>query len=175
MPARSLVQVDVDFPDWIGKFERSYDRIEKTVASTMQTMVGLRFDAEGASNGHERWAPLKMRQGQILSLSGDLRRSYSPPSKDGSAGPGGYVESKGVLTDFEVSIGSKLIYAAVQDRGAVITPKKKKALRFQGPNGYVFSMRSVIPARPVTDLNETDHEEIEATLHNLVTAILEGA
>lgn len=172
---RASIVIRNQFPDLIKKFDDSYERITTVIAATVQTQVGLRFDAEGAHNGHPKWEPLKMRRGQILSLSGTLRKSISPPGAKGEGGPnGGFVRSHGVVTDMVVEVGTQLIYASVQDKGAIITPKKKEALRYKNPmtGRYVFSKKSVIPARPFTDLNENDEAELAETVSNLVRDIL---
>lgn len=174
---KAACKATFEFPKLLSAFERSFDRISMAVASTVQTQVGMRFDAEGGHNGHERWAPLVMRQGQILSLTGTMRKSIAPTSADGRPGPEGFVQASGLPDDMLVEVGTKLIYASTHNNGAVIVPKTKRALRFTNPNtgGVVFSRRSVIPQRNFTDLNETDRNEIEETLSNLVADILEHA
>lgn len=174
---KASVSIEFKFPDLIGSMERNKERIERTIASTIQTQVGLRFDAEGAHNGHPKWEPLKMRQGQILSLTGTLRRSISPPGAEGNPGPEGFVRHEGSFSDLLTEVGTKLIYASVQDKGAVIVPKRKAALRYMNPGTgkFIFSKRSVIPPRPFTDVNDTDTEEMNQTVSNMLAEILEGA
>lgn len=174
---KASVEVHFQFPKMFEALQASQDRIERVIASTVQTQVGLRFDAEGAHNGHEKWKGLKMRQGQILSLTGALRKSISPPSPEGQAGPQGFVTHQGSVMDLLTEVGSKIIYASVHDKGAVIVPKTKKALRFMNPGTgkFVFSKKVKIDARPYTDMNEQDTQELEETLANLVAEILEGA
>jgi phage gpG-like protein len=174
---KAKVEVTFKFPDLLRAFERSYDRIERTIASTIQTQLGMRFDAEGAHNGHPKWAPLKMRDGQILSMTGTLRKSISPPQADGKPGDQGFVRSSGLPDDMLVEVGTKVIYASTHDNGAIIRPVNKKALRFFGSDGKtpIFAKKSVIPQRQFTDLNEKDRQEIEETLTGLVKDILENA
>lgn len=165
-----------EFPNLIKTFDESWDRISRTIAATVQTQVGLRFDAEGAYNGHEKWAPLKMRVGQILSFSGTLRKSISPPGAPGHAGPQGFVRARGTAREMLVEVGTAVAYAAVHNSGTVIRPKNKKCLRWIHPETGkpVFSMSSTIPKRNFTDLSVMDEDEISETLANLVAAILEG-
>lgn len=174
---KASVTIDFKFPDFETALNNSMERIEYAIASTIQTQVGLRFDGEGAHNGHEKWAPLKMRQGQILSLRGDLRKSISPPSADGNPGPMGFVNATGSLSDLLVEVGTKLIYAGVHNNGAVIKPKQKKALRFLNPGTgkFVFAGAVNIPKRNFTDLNQQDSDELNETLVNVVQDILEKA
>lgn len=166
-----------EFPDLLGEFERSFDRLSMAIASTVQTQVGMRFNTEGSYNGHERWEPLKMRKGQILSLSGTLRKSISPPIADGRPGTHGFVDSSGLPSDMIVDVGSKLIYASTHNEGATIVPKNKRALRYLNPSTkkYVFSTKSEVPRRNFTDLNSADRDEIEETLSSVIIDILEHA
>lgn len=174
---KASVIVDFKFPDFEKALNDNFERIEYAIASTIQTQVGLRFDAEGAYNGHEKWAPLKMRQGQILSLRGDLRKSIAPPQADGKAGPMGFVNAKGSISDLLVEVGTKLIYASVHNNGAIIRPKQKKALRFLNPGTgkFQFASEVSIPKRNFTDLNQMDNDELNETLVNVVQDILEKA
>ncbi len=175
--AGTKVEIKFDFPLLFGKFNKSLDRFERVIAATVQTMVGLRFNAEGAHNGHPKWEPLKMRRGQILSLTGTLRKSISPPGAKGTAGPGGFVRSFGGAAQFDVEVGSQIIYASVHDQGAIIVPRDKKALRYVNPmtGKYIFSKRSIIPKRSFTDINAVDEAELSVTLANTVAAVLEEA
>lgn len=175
--SKASLEVKFEFPDLLRVFENSYDRISMGIASTIQTQAGMRFDNEGSYNGHEKWAPLVMRSGQILSLTGTLRRSLSPPNANGKAGPNGTVDASGSPADMKVEVGSKVIYASVQNEGATIVPKNKRALRFLNPgNGkFIFSKKSVIPKRNFTDLNENDKQEIEETLSSILVELFEKA
>lgn len=175
--AKAKVTIDFKFPKYFEAVQAALPRIERTIASTIQTQVGMRFDAEGGHNGHEKWKGLKMRQGQILSLTGILRKSVSPPGATGEPGADGFVRHQGSVMDLLTEVGTKLIYAGTHDKGAIIRPKNKQALRFMipGTNKFVFTKKSVIPARPFTDMNEVDKRELEETLSNLVAEILEHA
>jgi phage gpG-like protein len=172
--ARASVTVKFEFPKLFDRLQAHQRDIEVNIASTIQTQIGMRFDQEGASNGHEKWAPLKMRQGQILSLSGTLRKSISPPAADGRPGGQGFVNQSGNVMDLLTEVGTKLIYASVHDRGAVIVPVKKQALRYMNPGSgkFVFSKRSVIPARPFTDRNQQDTDELNESIANQIAEIL---
>lgn len=174
---KASVQVSFQFPKLFNELQANQDRIERVIAGTIQTQVGMRFDAEGAHNGHEKWEPLKMRDGQILSLTGTLRKSMSPPGADGNPGPQGFVRSQGSVMDLLTEVGTKLIYAGTHNNGAIIRPKTKRALKYVNPSsgGVVFSMRSVIPKRNFTDLNDRDKEELNETLAGVVAEILDGA
>jgi phage gpG-like protein len=174
---RASLKVDFKFPDLLKAFENSFDRIKIAIASTVQTQVGMRFDNEGSYNGHERWAPLVMRQGQILSLTGTLRKSIAPSAADGRPGSQGFVEASGLPDDMLVEVGTKVLYSSTHNNGAIIRPVNKRSLRYMNPNTgkFIFSKKSVIPKRNFTDQNEVDRKEIEETLANLITDILENA
>lgn len=187
------------FPDLLGRLERNRERVEQGVAATVQTQVGLRFDAEGAHNGHEKWAPLKRRVGQILSLTGTLRRSIAPRGAKGQAGPQGFVRSGGPLGDMLVEVGTLVKYASINNEGAVFQRTgqtrnfkvytggeregqhrfaSRKEVEKGGGRNHVILNRDVkdhqvrIPRRNFTDLNETDQQEIADTLAALVAKIL---
>lgn len=174
---KASLEVRMQFPKYFNAIQDALPRIEQLIASTIQTQVGLRFDAEGAHNGHEKWEALKMRQGQILSFTGALRKSMSPPGAEGNPGPGGFVNKEGNVFDLLVEVGSKIIYASVHDKGAVIRPKSKKALRFLNPGSgkFVFAKEVTIPKRPFTDVNEQDKNELEESIANLLAEVLEHA
>jgi phage gpG-like protein len=163
-----------NFPDLIGALESNLGRIETLIASTVQSQIGMRFDNEGAYNGHAKWEPLKIRQGQILKLTGKLSQSLGP--NGGKPGPDGFVRSSGPVTSFTVEIGSKLIYASVHDNGAIIKPKTKQALRFPlGGGKFAFAKQVTIPKRNFTDLNATDEQEIADDLKSVIEQILKEA
>lgn len=172
---KASVEVKFEFPDLLGALNASLPRIERVIASTIQTQVGMRFDAEGSHNGHEKWAPLKSRQGQILSLSGDLRKSVSPLQADGNPGPGGFVNFSGDVVNLLTEVGTKLIYAGVHNNGATIRPKNKKSLKFMIGNRAIFAKSVSIPKRNFTDMNQADEDELNETLANLISEILETA
>lgn len=166
-----------EFPDLLGKLQNARERIEKTIAATIQTQVGLRFDSEGSHNGHEKWDPLVMREGQILTDTGTLRKSMSPPQKNGTAGSQGFVRSSGPVENILTEVGTNVAYASAMDYGAIIVPTKKMALRFKNniTGKYVFAKQVIIPPRPFTDLNDTDIQELNDTLGNLILDILENS
>lgn len=164
--------VDFKFPDLEGALIKALPRLERVIASTIQTQVGLKFDAEGAYNGHDKWKSIK-RQGQILSLTGNLRHSYSPPSSDGSPGQGGYVTYQGTVKDLLVEVGSNIIYAGIHDQGGTIKwPGTNKGF---GKGITIPPHDIVIPKRNVTDLNQKDLDELNETIANLVAEVLSTA
>lgn len=106
------------FPDWERKIRRALPEIKLFIAATMQTNRGLLFDAEGAHNGHEKWAELRFRRGQILSKRGKLRKSMAPIHSGGKAGPDGIVR----ITGDVITIGTKLGYARMMNDGTAKLP-----------------------------------------------------
>lgn len=175
--AKASIAIEFSFPKYFEVLQNYLPKIERTIASTIQTMVGLRFNAEGAYNGHEKWKGLKMRQGQILSKTGTLRKSLSPPGAEGNPGPDGFIRQQGSVTNLLTEVGTKLIYAGTQNNGAIIRPKTKQALRFMNPSSgkFVFAKSVNIPARPFTDMNIQDEEELRETLANHVAEIMDGS
>lgn len=133
----SLVSFELKFPDLAQKLKKHEKDIELFIAAQMQFNRGMMFDQEGAYNGHDRWAELKFRDGQILSRRGTLRKSIAPKAAQGKPGPGGIVKFGSGL----VTIGSSLKYAALMNwgttklPGGVLVPKNAKALKIPVPQG----------------------------------------
>lgn len=111
------------------------------VGRTIADRIRLGFKFSRSPYG-EPWEPLHIRAGQPLRNSGRFQASIVP--RVGGTGSEQYVE---VGTNFgPLSRGGSI--ARVHQYGAVIKPRQAKFLRFMGSNGYVFSKRVVIPARP---------------------------
>jgi len=86
-------------------------------------------------------------------ISGHLRRSIQGRSN----------KEKGTLS-------SDVIYSAVHEYGAIITPKKAKALRFKIGDRWVTTQKVVIPKRPfLRPAFEDNMKDIEAIIKNRVT------
>lgn len=132
-----MLQIDFKFPDWAAKIKKNEERINLFIAAQVQTNRGLLFDAEGSYNGHPAWAPLKFRQGQVLSQRGTLRKSIAPYNSKGRPGPDGIVQFQGDT----ITIGTTLLYARMMNEGTekmpggVLKPKNAKALRIPLPSG----------------------------------------
>ncbi len=132
-----MIAIEFKFPDWENKLKAAKDELYVFVAAIMQTNRGMLFDAEGAYNGHEKWAPLKLRVGQILKLTGTLSQSMGPMGAKGKPGPSGIVRFNGD----EVTIGTTLAYARLMNDGTVKMPggklvaKNAKALKIPLPKG----------------------------------------
>lgn len=129
------VDITFGFPEWNQKVKRARSEIMLSVAAAMQTNRGMLFDAEGAYNGHEKWKSLALRDGQILSQRGQLRKSLAPET--GKAGVDGIVRFSGD----QVTIGTQKGYAAMMNAGTrglpggVLRPKNAQALRIPLPAG----------------------------------------
>ena len=75
----------------------------------------------------------------------------------------------------EVDIGTDVVYAAIQEFGGVITPKKAKMLHWTEGGQSIFAHKVTIPAhpylRPAMDENkDAIQAEITATLKQLLGA-----
>jgi phage gpG-like protein len=139
----ALCEIKFKFPDWRRKIQAHWDDIHLFIAAQMQYNRAMLFDKEGAYNGHDGWAPLKFRVGQILSKRGTLRKSIAPrmtePALGAKAqpGPNGIVRVAGN----EVTIGTSLIYAWMMNSGTkdlpggVLRPVRAKALKIPLPGG----------------------------------------
>lgn len=185
--SRKLVELEIKWPEWLETLKRSEKRIGLFQAAMLQTNRAQLFANEGAYNGHQKWAPLKTREGQILSLSGALKNSIAPKGATGQAGPGGFVQIGGNLTLKTARVGTKLKYAAMMNwgttglPGGVLTPKKggvfrrSKVLRFKAGSKWVFAQSVKIPARRFDTFTSQDKREMTEAMTNLIAEILDGA
>lgn len=182
-----MINIDYTYPDWHEKILRSKTEINLFIAAQIQTNRGMMFDAEGADNGKKKWAPLKFRNGMILSRTGTLRKSWAPDHPNGRAGPDGIVKFK----DDIVLVGTKVAYARMMNDGTtkmpggVLRAKNAKALIIPINNGVVakgvtkiggqnviFRKSVRIPARPMDDWTQEDEAEISAALTNKIIEVL---
>jgi phage gpG-like protein len=174
-----MIDIKFEFPDLKRKVQVARREIELVIAATLQTNRGMLFDNEGAYNGHQRWAPLVFRSGQILSKRGTLRKSIAPSGAVGVAGPGGIVE---IMPDI-ISVGTSLAYAAMMNfgttrlPGGVLKPVRAKALKIPVPlsvskEGFIFRKSVKIPERRFDILNDIDKAEIEETLNAKIAEVL---
>jgi phage gpG-like protein len=144
-----ILDLSFDFPNWPKELRAKLPEIQNAVLATIQTNRGLLFDSEGAANGHGRWKDIKYREGRILQLTGNLRRSLAPRNAKGTVPPGGTVKwNRDVIT-----IGTNVPYAAVHETGS----KKKR-----------------IPARPFMGKrwNDEDQAEVDAVILAKVAKVL---
>ena len=168
------VDISFDFPDLAAAGARIRAGLPGLIAATLQRQRAMIFDNEGAYHGRPRWEPLKCRQGQILFDTGKLSQSIGPLSRT-SDRPGYSVGSIVKLSDGIVTIGTNLPYAAVHNYGAVIRPVKAKALVYKCGKDFVFSKKSVIPARPFGDITNEDVTDLVDTVSGYISAQIGGA
>lgn len=163
----SLLKIQVDFPSLELEFKKHQAEANLLVMATAQTNRGMLFDQEGGYNGHKKWAPLKMRDGQILSKRGVLRKSIAPHNASGKPGPEGIATSTGLLKG---RIGTKVAYAPIQNFGGVIKAKTGKVMSWMNDisGKRMFAMSVTIPARNFTAWNSKDQEELDETLTNFI-------
>lgn len=169
----NLLDIKFKFPKWKQTIENNRDRIMLFLAAQMQTNRAMLFDQEGAYNGRKKWAPLKFRKGQILSKTGTLRKSIGPVAdKTPKYNTGSIV----TIGNDEVTIGTNLAYAKVQNEGAKIVAIKAQALKIPTGDGkFIFRKSAVVPARVFNDLNEEDKTEFSIALKNFITELLNAA
>lgn len=176
-----MIKVTVTMPDLSKKLNANLERIKLFMAAQIQTNRGMLFDQEGAYNGHSKWAPLRCREGQILSRTGTLRKSIAPLDSSGKPGAHGFVEIAGGKYKPKVSIGTTLAYAAMMNYGTTglpdgkLRPKNAKALVFECGGEKRFAKWVKIPARPFDEWNQADQSEVATALSNLITEILNEA
>lgn len=171
----SLVQFELKFPDLGKKLREARSEIDLFIAAMMQTNRGMLFDSEGAYNGHPKWAPLKFRQGQILSKRGVLRKSLAPPAANGQPGNQGTVRVSGEY----ITIGTMVFYAALMNFGTtkmpdgVLRPKNKQALKIPTKGKKFILRKSVkIPERRFDTWTDEDEQEMSEALMNKLSEVL---
>jgi phage gpG-like protein len=171
------IKLEFKVPRWDQIFKKSQRDIMLLLAASMQTNRAHMFDAEGADNGKPKWAPLKFRQGMILSDRGTLRQSMGPQN-NGKA-PTMRADNIVRFEANKASIGTKLAYARMMNDGTasmpdgVLRPVRAQALRFMGPGGEYMFRRSVrIPARNMDEITQQDAEEWSETIANYLSEIL---
>lgn len=161
------VEVQFSFPDWAEKLRGREAELNLFLAAQIQTNRGMLFDQEGAHNGHARWAPLRMRDGQILSRRGTLRKSIAPFNPNGVRGENGIVRFAGDT----IVVGTKLAYARMMNNGTVglpggvLRPKHAKALKIPLPPGFVKKRARKVGAL-VSALQRAKNAESVAHLQN---------
>lgn len=186
----NLVEIDFEMPQLAPKFRRKIKEIYLFIAAQIQTNRGFLFNAEGAYNGHKKWAPLKFRQGQILSKSGTLRKSLAPTPARGLPGNDGIVRISGET----VTVGTKLFYARLMNDGTtkmpggVLKAVNAKALKIPLPSGksatplsknlrkdnggFMFRKSVKIPARPYDEWTTNDQKDLDEALGNKIAQVL---
>jgi phage gpG-like protein len=168
----ALWEIELDFPQFKNMAVQIQSELPGLIAATLQTQRAMIFDSEGTYNGRPGWKPLKCRNGQILSDSGDLRKSIGPVN-DGIT-PGRATGSIVELSIGLVTIGTKIAYAEVHDQGKVIFPDTKKALRFKCHGKFIFRKKVTIPARPFGNFTSDDISELNETVTNYLTSKING-
>lgn len=160
------VDIRFTFPDWAGKVAAHEAELRLLQAALIQTNRGMLFDAEGAYNNHDKWAPLKFRNGQILSRRGKLRKSIAPYNPRGQAGPDGIVRFAGDM----IVVGTRLLYASMMNDGTaklpggVLKPKNAKALRIPLPEGESANETTrAIRGKPVNEALNRAQEKLQKT------------
>jgi phage gpG-like protein len=178
--------VKFKFPKLENRIKKNHKRIEQFVAAAMQTNRALLFEHSGEYSGHQKWAPLKFRNGKPLLLRGTLRKSIAPQN-DGltpKQGDNGIIEYRSGI----VKIGTRLAYAAIQNNGGVIKAKNAKALKIPLPQGkmatkegkaaaekngkFMFRKSVTIPARNFDSITPQDRDEFETALKAVLAEVL---
>ncbi len=178
------VTLDIKWPDIFKKQMNLWNEVAEPLAASLQTNRGFLFMNEGQHNGHEKWAPLKHRDGQILSHSGDLSKSIAPEVRDNGMRPGHGPQSILRIGAGIVTIGSGLAYAAMMNWGTTglpggaltIRPNKKKALSFvmHGQRIVCKKVTIRIPARRFDTFTKADETELQETLVNTIEGLFNG-
>lgn len=199
-----MVGLEWKFPKWLEAFRTRESELMMFIAATLQTNRGLMFDRDNAGRPTP-WKKPVFRDGQPLSKTGTLRKSFAPRN-DGRTpvkGPDGVVQVSGT----QVTIGTTLAYAPIHNTGGVIRPKNGKVLWIPLPNGranssnaptkaardlkkgktgapivkgrngivYLLAKKVTIPKRPMDEWTQADQKELESALLTKLEEILNGA
>lgn len=175
-----LVNIDFSMPDYLENYKVHFREILIGIASDIQTNIGLRFDNEGAYNGHPKWADLKsgknlqrakngLQTRQILRKTGALKNSIGPSPSTGSAGKDGYVEFSGDFKNAVVKVGTYVKYARIHNEGGTIQhPGTDNGF---GRGVKIKAHPIFMPKRNFTDWNEQDSKNMNMFLKNLLKAL----
>lgn len=181
---QELVAVEFKLPNYLDRFKGQFRRVQIAIASDIQTNVGLRFDNEGAYNGHQKWKDLasglnrkKAKNGlqvrQILRKSGALKNSIGPASPTEGVPPkDGYITFSGDIRRAVVRVGSRLKYAAIHNNGGVINHPGTSNGFGRGIKIPPHKIR--IPRRNFTDWSQQDNKNLQITLKNTIEEIISG-
>lgn len=133
------------------------------IANLMLEAVEENFDKETDPNIGQKWqklSPLTKEQrskrrhdGKILQVSGALASSIASSYGDNHA-----------------TVGTNKVYAPVHQFGAVIRPKRKRALAFGG----VMRSSVTIPARPFLGISRQTQGEINDLIEAWATNAIDG-
>ena len=137
----------------------------QVVGRKVKTKVQLGFRTSQDPWG-DAWAPLNK----------NLTRSGSPLRNTGRLMGSITYQLGGSNTDQHVDIGTNLqskgvLFPAVHQFGAVITPKNAKYLRWMGPNGPISAKKVTIPARPFLPLTKSGVEMPQTWSVDVLTAL----
>lgn len=133
---KTSVTVQTKLGEWSQKYRGALTQLYLFVAAQMQTNRGMLFMHSGVYNGHEKWAPLKLRAGQPLKDRGTLSQSIGPIQRKNSGVQPRY--EKGSIVRFggdKVTVGTNLKYARLMNDGGTIVPKNGKLLWIPLPQG----------------------------------------
>lgn len=175
-----LVKIEFKMPDYLETYKRHFQEIQKGMAADIQTNIGLRFDNEGAYNGHPKWKDLasgknlkRAKNGlqvrQILRKTGTLKNSIAPDNATGVAGKDGYVVFGGDFKSAVVRVGTNVKYARIHNEGGTIQiPATDNGFG----KGIKIKAHSVnIPRRNFTDWNAQDSANMKQMINNLVRCL----
>lgn len=138
----------------------------REIGGYLVSETNLRFEAERGPGGlpWKKSGRALAQGGQTLNLSGDLKRSIT--MRVGAR---------------ELTVGTKLRYAAIHQFGGTIRAKTSKGLRFRlpwlkgsGDNGWRRVQSVTLPARPFLGVDATDRDEILLILDRHIRRIAAG-
>lgn len=128
---------------------RNLQPILAAIGSDLKARIQEGFDTSTAPDG-SAWEKPKHRAGKPLLDTGRLRNSIQAKADAQS-----------------VTVGTNVIYAAIQQFGGTIKPKDKKALSFMVGNRRITVSEVTIPPRPfmpVDELPESWRDDVLATI-----------
>ena len=113
-----------------------------------------RFEDEEDPEG-KKWEPVA-RSGKILTDTARLRNSIDS-----------------AVAGDTVLVGSNVKYARIHQKGGVIKPVKKKALKFKVGGKWVYAKKVTIKPRPYLGISKDDWREIADTISDFISGAFE--
>jgi phage gpG-like protein len=167
----------------------SYTLLKNDLKAAMLRQKDLLFGS-GNDPGGSPWKPLSaLRTAQKLAKNTmskarikKLGKAYTPHKILNDTGTlmkavslDGDSHSVQSTSGDEVTIGTNLPYAAIQNFGGTIVPKNGKLLAFPGLGGAtIFAKKVVIPARPFIGFAQKDNDDLSDVTANHLRKVMNG-
>lgn len=167
----------------------SYKKLKNELLAVLLRKKDLLFGS-GTDPGGSPWKPLSQLRGlqqdskskKSKSEIKKLGKSYTPHKILNDTGAlrnslsiGSAPNSIQETTGDEVTLGTNLPYAAIQNFGGTIIPKNGKVLAFPGMGGAtMFAKKVTIPARPFIGFSQSDDDDLADVTAGHMRRVMNG-